>query len=60
METTSGAVDGGAATDPRRVRRELRRARIARELSELFTERDELRGVSPVADFVADSVRWSA
>jgi hypothetical protein len=37
-----------------------RRTRSSHELSVLFEERDDLVGVSPVADFFVESVRWSA
>jgi hypothetical protein len=37
-----------------------RRARNSRELSQLLQRREDLSGVSHVADFVVDSVRWTA
>jgi hypothetical protein len=37
-----------------------RRTRSSRELAALFQARDDLVGVSPVADFFVESVRWSA
>ena len=40
--------------------RNRRRARSSHELTVLFSERSELQGVSPVADFFVESVRWSA
>ena len=40
--------------------RNRRRARSSHELTELFSERSDLLGVSPVADFFVESVRWSA
>ncbi len=40
--------------------RNRRRARSSHELTELFSERSDLQGVSPVADFFVESVRWSA
>lgn len=40
--------------------RNRRRARSSHELSELFAVRDDLHGVSPVADFFVESVRWGA
>lgn len=36
-----------------------RRARNSRELTRLFARREDLRGVSTIADVVADSVRWT-
>ena len=43
-----------------RIRRERRRARTSEGLSALLDDRTELSGVSPVADFVVESVRWTA
>jgi hypothetical protein len=40
--------------------RNRRRARSSHELTELFGTRSDLQGVSPVADFFVESVRWSA
>ncbi len=40
--------------------RNRRRARSSHELTELFNERADLLGISPVADFFVESVRWSA
>ncbi len=40
--------------------RNRRRARSSHELTALFSERSDLQGVSPVADFFVESVRWSA
>jgi hypothetical protein len=44
---------------PAPERRQQRRARTTYGLTTLFEARDDLRGVSPVADFFADSVRWT-
>ncbi|MEZ0577165.1 hypothetical protein [Nocardioides sp. MH1] len=49
-----------ADTDPRLERRALLRTRHARGLTRLMTERDDLRGVHALADFVDDAVRWTA
>jgi hypothetical protein len=46
--------------DQRRARQQRRRARNSQELSTLLADREELSGVSPVADFVVESVRWTA
>lgn len=46
--------------EQRRVRQERRRARNSQELSTLLGQREDLSGVSPVADFVVESVRWTA
>ena len=43
----------------RALRNELR-ARHARALTTLMDQREDLRGVHALADFVDDSVRWSA
>ena len=48
------------ATELRVLHKERRRARNCHELTELFSGRDDLRGVSLVADFFADAARWSA
>ncbi len=40
--------------------RNRRRARSSHELTQLFSQRSDLEGVSPVADFFVESVRWSA
>ncbi|WP_141014628.1 hypothetical protein [Nocardioides sambongensis] len=42
------------------TRRNALRDRHARNLTTLMTERDDLRGVHALADFVDDAVRWSA
>lgn len=47
-------------TEVRTIQQERRRARNCHGLTELFTERTDLRGVSPVADFFAEAARWSA
>ncbi|TYL49679.1 hypothetical protein FXB39_11905 [Nocardioides sp. BGMRC 2183] len=52
-----------AATDAStlaQARRNELRDRHARNLTTLMTERDDLRGVHALADFVDDAVRWSA
>jgi hypothetical protein len=48
------------STEVRSIQQERRRARNCHGLTELFSERDDLRGVSPVADFFAEAARWSA
>ncbi len=45
--------------EQRRLRQQQRWARNSHGLSTLFTEREELSGVSPVADFFVESVRWT-
>jgi hypothetical protein len=52
---------GTVLSDARRVAtRNRRRARSSDELTRLFETRVDLQGVSPVADFFVESVRWSA
>ncbi len=46
--------------DPRRAQRDALRLRHAHLLSRLMAARDDLRGVHALADFVDDSVRWTA
>ena len=48
------------AVEQRRLRQQRRRARNTQGLSTLLGQREELSGVSPVADFVVESVRWTA
>jgi hypothetical protein len=55
METT----DIEHAVEQRRARQQRRRANNSRGLSTLLSEREELSGVSAVADFFAESVRWT-
>jgi hypothetical protein len=50
---------GPAPTDLRTIQQERRRARNCHELTELLSERADLRGVSPVADFFAEGARWT-
>jgi len=46
--------------DPMRELRTRLRNRHSQALSTLMAERADLRGVNALADFVDDSVRWSA
>jgi hypothetical protein len=46
--------------DQRSARQQRRRARNSQELSTLLADRQELSGVSLVADFFVESVRWTA
>jgi hypothetical protein len=60
---TQAQPTGSLAPTPagsRLATRNRRRARSSHELPELFSERSDLQGVSPVADFFVESVRWSA
>ena len=40
--------------------REAEEARRSRELVSLLDRHAELRGINAMADFIADSVRWTA
>ena len=42
------------------ARRAALRDKHAKNLAKLMEERSDLRGVHPLADFVDDSIRWSA
>ena len=59
MDASSARADS-EPEGTHRVRQQQRRARTSQGLTELFAERSELRGVSPVADFFVDAVPWSA
>jgi hypothetical protein len=48
------------AVEQRRTKEQRRRARNSHGLSTLLAAREELSGVSPVADFFVESVRWTA
>ena len=53
-------VTAGTGTGPGSVKDNRKRhARNVHGLTVLFEERQEMRGVSRVADFFADSFRWS-
>lgn len=43
-----------------RQRRSALRDRHSQGLTRLMTERGDLRGVHPLADFIDDAVRWTA
>ena len=60
MDTASGPAR--TARDHDEARGEDRRRRQARNLhglTSLYEARDDIHGVSQVADFFADSVRWA-
>lgn len=56
------ATDHSAEEDfeTRREKRAALKVRHAQGLTTLMTYRDDLRGVHALADFVDESVRWSA
>ena len=43
-----------------RAQRAALKDRHAQALSKLLAEREDLKGVHPLADLVSDSLRWSA
>ena len=54
------AVEIEPVSKQRRAQQQRRRARNSQGLSVLLTQREDLTGVSSVADFFVESVRWSA
>ncbi|MBF4163539.1 hypothetical protein [Nocardioides acrostichi] len=46
--------------DPRQDQRRALRLRHSSQISSLMSQRDDLRGVSALADIVVDAVRWTA
>ena len=56
--TTAPAPDDDL--ERRRAQRDGLRSRHAHLLARLMATRDDLRGVHALADFVDDSVRWTA
>ena len=60
MDTASGpARTTHDLDDTRGESRRRRQARNLQGLTSLYDARDDLHGVSKVADFFADSVRWA-
>ncbi len=57
MDTTKDPKD---EIEIRREQRAALKARHAQKVTTLMNERDDLRGVHALADFVADAVRWTA
>lgn len=55
---TADTVEDAAARAV--ARRAKLRDRHAQNLTRLMEQRSDLRGVHPLADFVDDSIRWSA
>ena len=62
MEKTNAdsGDDGFDRVDRTLERRAMLRSRHARGLTRLMDEREDLRGVHALADFVDDAVRWTA
>ncbi len=61
METASGPTRTSTHDfdEVRGNSRERRQARNLQGLTRLYDARDDIQGVSLVADFFADSVRWA-
>jgi len=59
-DPTSAPRDPAADLDRRVARKQRRLARSAQELTELYNERADLRGLNPRAELFAESVRWCA
>ena len=55
--TTTREIDEARSRAEQRAQLKLRHAQ---QLTRLMDERQDLRGVHALADFVDDSVRWSA
>jgi hypothetical protein len=58
--TTQNDTTGIDADELAAVRNVRRRARTAAGLTTLYAARADLDGVSPAAQFYAESVRWTA
>lgn len=56
-DATDASID---QLEHQRARRVALRTRHAQGLTRLMGERDDLRGILPLADFVDDAVRWTA
>ncbi len=57
MDTTPHPQD---EIEIRREKRAALKARHAQKVTTLMSQRDDLRGVHALADFVDDAVRWTA
>ena len=55
---TATPLDKAPDLDVRVAQKERRLARSAHELTELYNERADLRGLNPRAELFAESVRW--
>ncbi|HYG94088.1 MAG TPA: hypothetical protein VD859_10925 [Nocardioides sp.] len=53
-------MDKTTSSETQAQRRTELRLRHAQRLARLMEQRSDLRGVTPLADFVDDSIRWSA
>jgi len=60
METDTRRPDPDNDIERRRQQRDALRLRHAHLLGRLMATREDLRGVHALADFVDDSVRWTA
>ncbi|QIG41361.1 hypothetical protein G5V58_21205 [Nocardioides anomalus] len=56
----SARTDVDSQLERIRAQRETLKDRHAQALARLMAEREDLKGVHPLADLVSDSLRWSA
>lgn len=59
-QATPGTVDVDSTLDRIYLQRTSLKSRHSQALSKLMDEREDLRGVHALADFVDDSLRWTA
>ncbi len=59
-DPTTTQPDPDAQIDRVTAQRSAVKDRHAQALARLMAEREDLRGVHPLADLVSDSLRWSA
>jgi hypothetical protein len=59
-EEKMNTTDIEHTVEQRRLGQQRRRARNSQELSTLLGQREDLSGVSQVADFFVEPVRWTA
>ena len=57
---TATQITESADLEERRQQRVALKTRHAQSLTKLMEERNDLRGVHALADFVDDAVRWTA
>lgn len=57
---TENEIIESAALDQRRAQRSTLKAKHAQSLTTLLGTRNDLRGVSSLADHLDDAVRWTA
>lgn len=59
-QSITGTVPADPDLDKLRNQRTALKSRHSQALSRLMVEREDLRGVHALADFVDDSLRWTA